>query len=37
MEIIELRSAETGEMNEEIFAKQVTNPSHAVVMLHFIG
>ncbi len=35
MEIIELRSERTGEINEEVFAQKVQNTSHAVVMLHF--
>lgn len=35
MEIIELRSEKTGEMDEELFARKVANTSHAVVMLHF--
>ena len=36
MEIMELRSEKTGEINEDFFARKVANTSHTVVMLHFI-
>ncbi len=36
MEIIELRSDDTGGIIEEVFDRKVTNASYAVVMLHFV-
>ena len=36
MKIIELRSEETEEINEEIFSQKVMKAPHAVVMIHFI-